>query len=89
MIRRMEEPIENQPPVSPDFGITAAGLLAAAALLLAIYGVCVACGFVTVAPVVGGDAYNFIIAGIRGLAWISAGVVSALLAIIVFAFSRP
>lgn len=57
-----------------------AGMIGIAAILMTGYGVAIACGFSQPAVIVGGDAYNYLIAGVRGLAWIGAGIVAAVLA---------
>lgn len=87
-MRRMEDATTIQAP-KPDPGFVVALLLAVLSLLVTAYGVAIACGLWTIAPIVGGDVYNIIIAGIRGLAWIGAGFVAALLAILSFLLSRP
>lgn len=61
-----------------------AGLLAIGSLLNVGYGIHITYTYNDASKVVGGDAYNFIIIGLRGLAWICTGIVSAILAILCF-----
>lgn len=67
-------------PTTADLAQVFAGALGIAAVIFTVYGVAMACGFASTPLIVGGDAYNIIIAGIRGLAWIGAGIVAAVLA---------
>ena len=65
-------------------GLFLSGLLAAYAFVAVSIGM-----FTAFAPKpIGGDAFNVIIAGIRGLAWIASAIVAAVLALLFFLGSR-
>lgn len=79
--------VSDESPKS-DLGFAAALLLVLLSVIATAYGVALACGWIASSAIVGGDAYNIIIAGIRGVAWIGVGIVAVLLAISSFLLSR-
>lgn len=79
----MEEENQNLAPRrSNSVALLIFPVFAIISVLFTIYGLYVAYSYKEGDKVVGGDAYNFIILGLRGLAWVCAGAVSAIFAAI-------
>lgn len=84
---------EDQPTKSSfeDSALLAiSGAMICAAIVFVIYGLRTAYTYNSLSDagkIVGGDAYNYIIIGVRGLAWVTTGLVCAVFAVL-FAMLR-
>lgn len=56
------------------------GSMIIATLIFVVFGLHTIYTYTDTSKIVGGDAYNYIIIGVRGLAWICTGIVTAILA---------
>lgn len=79
----MEEETAIPKPSFEDTALLAlTGAMIMASLCFVIYGLTTVYVYNDDGKVVGGDAYNFIIIGLRGLAWICTGLTCAVLAVL-------